>query len=312
MAPKAIVARGLGRRFGDRTAVEGLDFEVAQGEIFGLLGPNGAGKTTTVRMLCGLLAPTWGDAEIDGVTLSADPRAVRSRVGLLTEQPGLYDRLTALENLTYFAQLYGVAPAVAAERLGRLFATLGLAGRENDRVGGFSKGMRQKVAIARALVHEPKVVFFDEPTSGLDPEASATVRGIIEELARDGRTIVLCTHNLDEAARLCHRVAVVKGRILAMGEPRELTRPSPVVELTFASGAEQIATSLAGAPGVVTVVREGELLRVSLADREAVPELVARVVGLGGRIQAVRPAARELERVYLELVQGDDTPAATP
>ncbi|HEY3450096.1 MAG TPA: ABC transporter ATP-binding protein [Myxococcales bacterium] len=297
----AIVARGLGRRFGERTAVDGLTFEVEQGEIFGMLGPNGAGKTTTLRMLCGLLAPSAGDAEICGLTLSRQARDIRRVVGLLTEQPGLYDRLTARENLVYFARLYGVDGAEISARLARLFATLGLTGREDDRVGGFSKGMRQKVAIARALVHDPKVVFLDEPTSGLDPEASANVRGIVEELASQGRTIVLCTHNLDEAARLCRRVAVVKGRVLALGAPAELARSAPTVEIQIEGDAAPLLQALADSG--LSATAEDSVLRVALAEESEVPALVARLVGLGARIRKVQPH-RELEDTYLRLVAG--------
>ena len=300
--PDAIVARGLGRRFGDRVAVSGLDFSVGEGEVFGLLGPNGAGKTTTVRMLCGLLAPSEGEAEICGNRLGRDEEAVRGAVGLLTEQPGLYDRLSALDNLLYFARLYGVEDTLARARVARVLATFGLGGREGERVGGFSKGMRQKLAIARALIHEPQVIFLDEPTSGLDPEASATVRTLVESLAAEGRTLVLCTHNLDEAERLCDRVAVVKGRILALGTIDELRGPGAEVELELDGGAAGIAARLKGAAGIERVAGEGGRLRVGLADRDGVPELVARVVALGGRVRAVRPAQRELERVYLDLV----------
>lgn len=304
--PPAIAARGLGRRFGKRTAVEGLTFEVAQGEIFGMLGPNGAGKTTTLRMLCGLLAPSEGDAEVCGLALSRQARQVRRLVGLLTEQPGLYDRLTARENLSYFARLYGASDSEIAARLPRVFATLGLTGREDERVGGFSKGMRQKVAIARALVHEPKVVFLDEPTSGLDPEASANVRGIVEELSAQGRTIVLCTHNLDEAARLCGRVAVVKRRILAMGPPRELARSAPSVSIELEGDAAPMAQALSSAGFVAAA--EGSVLDVTLARESDVPDVVSRLVALGARVRSVQPH-RELEDAYLRLVAGDGSSA---
>jgi len=303
----AIVARELTRRFGDRLAVDGVCFEVAEGEIFGLLGPNGAGKTTTVRMLCGLLAPSSGDAEVCGLSLASRARDVRRLVGLLTEQPGLYDRLSAMDNLVYFARLYGVSRADAQTRLTRLFALLGLTGREKDKAGSFSKGMRQKLALARALVHEPKVVFLDEPTSGLDPEASATVRGLVSEIAGQGRTVVLCTHNLDEAARLCHRVAVIKGRILAMGKPAELAPRAEIVEIGLEGDAGPVALALRGAPGVSTAEARGDRLHIELADPKGVPELVSRLVGLGARVRSVQPASRALERMYLELVR-DVTP----
>lgn len=300
----AIVARELGRRFGERVAVEGLSFRVEPGQVFGLLGPNGAGKTTTVRMLCALLTPSFGEGEVLGLALGRDGEAIRAAVGLLTEQPGLYDRLSARENLLYFARLYGLPEAVGRARVDGFLELFGLGARARDRVGSFSKGMRQKLALARAVLHDPKVVFLDEPTSGLDPEASAQVRRLIRELAGKGCAIVLCTHNLDDAQRLCDRVAVIKGRILAEGPVAELSE-GRAVEIAVQGEAGPFAAQLRGlaAFSASTVECEGNLLRVALGAGAGVPELVAAVVNLGGRILSVRPAARELERVYLELVR---------
>ncbi len=300
----AIVARGLGRRFGARAAVEGLSFRVEPGQVFGLLGPNGAGKTTTVRMLCALLAPSFGEGEVLGLTLGRDGAAIRAAVGLLTEQPGLYDRLSARDNLLYFARLYGLPEPAARVRIGALLELFGLSARAGDRVGAFSKGMRQKVALARAVLHEPKVVFLDEPTSGLDPEASVQVRRLIRELAGQGGAVVLCTHNLDDAQRLCDRVAVIKGRILAEGPVSELSE-GRAVEIGLLGDAAPLAHRLRGFAGLAegAVDVDGSSLRIALNDGVEVPDLVARVVALGGRVASVRPAARELERVYLELVR---------
>ena len=298
------MARGLGRSFAGRPAVAGLSFEVEEGEVFGLLGPNGAGKTTTVRLLCALLSRTTGEAAICGFALGRDDAQVRAAVGLLTEQPGLYDRLSALDNLLYFSRLYGVPDAEAKARIDRYLLLFGLKGREHEKVGGYSKGMRQKVAIARALVHAPRVAFLDEPTSGLDPEASATVREAIRGLAREGRTIVLCTHNLDEAEKLCSRLAVVKGRILAMGTVAELQGPKDRVEIGLERDGAQIARALAGAPFLSSLSVEEQRLVVTLRGSDAIPELVAKVVAAGGRITSVRPVERRLEQIYLELVSG--------
>ncbi len=301
----AIVARGLGRSFAGRVAVEGLDLTVEEGEVFGLLGPNGAGKTTTIRMLCGLLSKTAGQAQVLGYELGRDDLAIRQNVGLLTEQPGLYDRLSAFDNLAYFARLYGVPEGELRGRIEKKLAFFGLAGRAQEKVGGFSKGMRQKLAIARALMHEPRLVFLDEPTSGLDPEASASVRELVQQLSGQGRTVVLCTHNLDEVERLCGRLAVIKGRILAMGPVRDLTSPSGAVEVELEGEAQGLCQPLRAEPGVVAVGAEGRLLKVDLADGAKVPELVAKLVSLGARIRGVRPGRRELERAYLELVKGE-------
>ena len=240
---------GLGKRFGGRVAVEGLTFEVQPGEVFGLLGPNGAGKTTTVRMLTGLLEPTEGTAQVCGVALplTDEGSALRRRVGLLTEQPGLYDRLTARENL----QLLHAAPrggpeAAWALALGYL-ERFGLSGREDEPVGGFSKGMRQKLAIVRTLVHEPEVIFLDEPTSGLDPLSARTVRDAIAELAAEGRTLVLCCHNLAEVERLCTRVAVIKTRLRTVASLQELRREGLALEVQVEGDAARFAAAAAGA-----------------------------------------------------------------
>ncbi|MEK7324362.1 MAG: ABC transporter ATP-binding protein, partial [Chloroflexota bacterium] len=198
-------------------AVEGLDLTVQEGEVFGFLGPNGAGKTTTVRMLTSLIGPTSGRAVINGLEVGKDDGAIRQCVGILTETPGMYDRLSAEKNLTIFANLYGVKDAPG--QVQRYLRMLGLWERRHDEAGSFSKGMRQKLAIARALLHEPKLVFLDEPTSGLDPEAAKLVRDFIAELKAEGRTIFMCTHNLDEAERLCGRIGIFKTRLITVDSP---------------------------------------------------------------------------------------------
>ena len=200
-----IETRDLTRRFGEVLAVDRLTLSVSPGEVFGFLGPNGAGKTTTIRMLAALIEPTSGEAIVAGCRLGKDDGRLRQRVGFLSETPGLYDRLSAEANLAYFAHLYDV-PDVAA-RVEHYLRWLGLWERRAETAGVLSKGMRQKLAIARALLHDPPVVSLDEPTSALDPEAAVAVREFIAGLGREGRTIVLCTHNLDEADRLCDRVA---------------------------------------------------------------------------------------------------------
>jgi len=188
-------------------AVDSLSLSVKEGEAFGFLGPNGAGKTTTVRMLTGLIAPTRGRASVNGLELGKENRAIRKCVGILTESPGMYERLSAEKNLSIFASLYDVEDVPGQAR--KFLQMLGLWGRRQDPVGSFSKGMRQKLAIARALLHDPKVLFMDEPTSGLDPEAAKMVRDFIESLKARGRTIFICTHNLDEADRLCDRIGTM-------------------------------------------------------------------------------------------------------
>jgi len=301
-----ITARGLTRRFGQRMAVEGLDLDVAKGEVFGFLGPNGAGKTTTVRMLAALIAPTSGEATVAGVRLGTDNQAIRSKVGVLTEAPGLYKRLSAFDNLVFFARLQGERdPRAVAEKYLRLF---GLWERRGDAAGSLSKGMRQKLAIARALLHEPQVIFLDEPTAGLDPEAARSVRELIEALRSRDRTIFLCTHNLAEADRLCDRIALFKTRLVTLGQPEalrearygrrtlvRLARPMPgigqALELPFIRSIES---------------KDGELV-VSLKDPAAEnPSLVRRLVELGAEIQSVEELRVPLEEMYLDLMEGED------
>lgn len=300
-----LVSRGLAKRFGTRTAVEGLTFEVLPGEVFGLLGPNGAGKTTTVRMLTGLISPSEGDAEVCGLPVRTRGEAVRARVGLLTEQPGLYDRLSARENLRFFFKLHELNEAKAWPRVAGYLRRFGLEGREDEAVGGYSKGMRQKLAIVRTLVHDPAVIFLDEPTSGLDPESAHAVRDAVAELAREGRTVILCSHNLAEVERLCERVAVVKNRLLTVAPVEELRRAGTAldVRLERVLDAATYAPALRRLPFTAECLTEGARLRVMLADASQAPEVIAALVHAGARILSATPAQRPLEEVYLELIR---------
>ncbi|HUB06527.1 MAG TPA: ABC transporter ATP-binding protein [Myxococcales bacterium] len=313
MSAPAILARGLAKRFGEKRAVSGVDFEIATGEVFGLLGPNGAGKTTTLRMLAGMLAPDEGVASVVGFDVVRSSRDVRERVGLLTEQPGLYDRLTTRENLAFYAQIYGVSPAEGEARIQRLLELLGIWAVRDERAGTLSKGTRQKVAIARALVHDPQVIFLDEPTSGLDPEAARTVRDSISELASSGRTLVLCTHNLFEVERLCRRVAVMRpgasgegGRIVASTEVAGLRKGRREVEVTVAGDAGAFTGLTSALPGVASVQAQGSKVILSLAEGESVeartPEVVRALVNAGAQVRAVIPHEVALEDAYLSLV----------
>src|SRR4030065_2259821 len=210
----------LTKKFGDLTAVDRLDLEVREGEVFGFLGPNGAGKTTTVRMLTSLIGPTSGSAIVNGYPIGERDTDIRRTVGILTETPGLYDNLSAEFNLEIYANLYEVKdPKGQVEKYLRM---LGLWERRQDEAGTFSKGMKQKLAIARALLHEPRILFLDEPTAALDPEAAHLVHDFIIELKNEGRTIFLCTHNLDEADRLCDRIGVFKSHLLVVDTPANL------------------------------------------------------------------------------------------
>jgi ABC-2 type transport system ATP-binding protein len=277
---------------------------VAEGEVFGFLGPNGAGKTTTVRMLTSLIAPTSGRASINGLLVGRDDQAIRQTVGLLTETPGMYDRLSAEKNLTIFAKLYGVAdPAASVEKYLKM---LGLWARRQDEAGSFSKGMRQKLALARALLHEPKVLFLDEPTSGLDPEAAKLVRDFIEELKTEGRTIFLCTHNLDEADRLCDRVAIFKTRLITVDSPANIRQRlyGRRVVVHLAGPGESLAAAARELPFVKEAQAVDNKLVIALDNPEADnPALIRHLVGAGAEIQFVGEIRHSLEDVYLRLLE---------
>jgi ABC-2 type transport system ATP-binding protein len=299
-----IEIEGLGKRFGTRVAVEGLTFSTGPGEVFGLLGPNGAGKTTTVRMLTGLLRPTQGRGHVCGFPLGEQDERLRRSVGLLTEQPGLYERLTARDNLRFFIKLNELDARVAWPRALHYLERFGLSGREDDPCGSFSKGMRQKLALVRALVHAPQVLFLDEPTSGLDPEAARTVRDAVAELAAEGRTLILCSHNLTEVEQLCTRVAVVKTRLLALGPIAQLRSGAGTLEVRVEGDAGALATQLRTGAVARVAEAEGGLLRVSVETDSQVPDVVAQLVHAGARILSVARHHRPLEEIYLELVRG--------
>ena len=295
----------LTRTFGARIAVEGLTLEAQEGEILGLLGPNGAGKTTTVRMLACLLAPSSGEAWVGGHSVLREPQRVRRLVGILTESPGFYKRLTVERNLRFFAELYGVKePGPAVQRV---LERLGLWDRRKEPVATLSKGLRQRLAIARALVHDPKILFLDEPTAGLDPESARSVRDFIGELASDRRTILLCTHNLAEAEELCKRIAVLRTRLVALDTPAALK--SRLFGTRVAVDLAQPRPDLASLhlPFVRELSLDGHTLTVAVDDPERDnPKLVRRLVELGAEIRYVQRLERTLEEVYLELMGGSD------
>ncbi len=302
----ALTADGLGRAFDDRWAVRGVSLAVHRGEVVGLLGPNGAGKTTTVRMLTALIRPSEGTATVDGFDIRADPESVRTRVGILTETPGLYDRLSATANLDFFGRLYGLTPEVRAERIERYLRLFSLWERRDDLAATFSKGMKQKLAIARALLHDPSVVFLDEPTAALDPEAAFIVREAIETLRKAGRTIVLATHNLDEADRLCDRIAFIRGGLLRIDSPAALRGAlgghGLSVRLREAPSADQLG-AVRAIPTVRSTAMADGLLQIGADEPEtAAPEVVRALVTSGADVVEVRPEQASLERVYFEIM----------
>ena len=287
----------------DIVAVDRLTLDVRQGEIFGFLGPNGAGKTTTIRMLTALIRPTAGEAVVNGYRLGQDNEAIRRSVGLLTETPGMYPRLSAAYNLALFARLYGVEDP--DKQVKGYLQLMGLWDRRNEPVGGFSKGMRQKLALARALIHEPDLIFLDEPTSGLDPEAAHMVRTFIQRMRDEGRTIFLCTHNLDEAERLCDRIALFKTRLLVVDTPTNLRRRYFGRQVVFhlAQDAAPFQSVLQSFPFVSHVQTVDNKLVVQLDDPESQnPTLIRALVQVGADVQFVGELRYSLEDIYLRLM----------
>lgn len=303
-----IVTENLTKKFDSFVAVENLCLDVREGEVFGFLGPNGAGKTTTVRMLTTLISPSSGTAIVNGFRVGVEDHQIRRSVGLLTETPGMYENLSALYNLRIYAHLYEVKDVEG--QVEKYLRMLGLWERRFEDVGAFSKGMRQKLAIARALMHEPRLLFLDEPTAGLDPEAARLVRDFIAELRKEGRTIFLCTHNLDEADRLCDRIAVFKTRLLVQDTPARLRAQLFGRKVVFhlqpedPSRLEGYADLLRALPFIHEVRSFENKLVVTLADPEANnPEIIRRLVEAGAAIQFVGEVRHSLEEVYLHLVR---------
>ena len=294
----------LTKRFGGVTAVEDLTLEIPQGEVFGFLGPNGAGKTTTVRMLASLIKPSSGTARVNGFKVGSEDKAIRGSVGILTETPGMYDTLSAERNLQIYASLYGVQDVKG--QIEKYLRMLGLWEQRNEPAGTFSKGMKQKLAIARSLLHEPSTLFLDEPTASLDPEAARLVREFILETKKHGRTIFLCTHNLDEADRLCDRIAVFKTRTLVMDTPANLRARIFGRKVVFhLRQADQGMVSIfQGLPYVQDAqVIENKILIQIDEPEEHNPELIRKLVGAGADIQFVGELRHSLEDVYFQLVE---------
>jgi ABC-2 type transport system ATP-binding protein len=295
------------RRFGATTAVDGLSFDVIAGETFGLLGHNGAGKTTTIRLLNGVLGRDAGAVEVLGLDPQVDGVGVRARTGVLTETPSLDERLTANENLSFYGRLYGVTGPRLDDQVGALLEAFGLAERSNDRVGGFSRGMKQRLALARTLLHDPDILFLDEPTSSLDPVAARDVHDLIEGFRRDQRrTVVLTTHNLVEAQRLCDRVMIMeRGRALAVGSVAELARDAlaaiRTVEIEVPAESRDSAVRALREAGVGGVAATSEGLTAPIESREAIPTIVAVLVRAKVSIYRVAEREPDLEAAYFAL-----------
>ncbi len=303
-----IDTKNLTRKFGNLTAVDNLTLRVEDGEVFGFLGPNGAGKTTTVRMLCCLIGKTSGEATIGNYTIDKeeDCLKIRKMVGFLPENVGLYDSLSAYRNLDFYGQLYEVPESKRKENIEHLLKLLGIWERREDAAGTFSKGMKQKLAIARALIHDPQLLFLDEPTANLDPEASKTVRDFVVELKKEKRTIFINTHNLDEADRLCDRIAILKTKLIAVDSPKNLERSlykrKTIIHLESLSN--KIIDAVEKLSSVKNVRSSDNKLILDIDNPEKDnPEVVKTIVKADGNIQYVTELRSTLEDVYLKLIR---------
>jgi len=301
----------LQRLFGEHKAVDEITFHVKQGEVFGLLGPNGAGKTTTVRMLNGILPPSSGTARVFGYDPSVDGEIIRRKTGVLTETPALYERLSAHDNLEFFATLQDIPQAEIIHRVDEMLEFFELSHRAKDKVETFSKGMKQRLALARALIHKPPLLFLDEPTSGLDPEAAHQVNDLIADLTnQNGQTVVLATHNLTEAQRLCDRVAVMnKGKILALGSLDELSKklwPVTWVDIKlYKTSDRNVSSLLKSLRGVIQVSVDEDALSIQVEKEEVIPEVVRFLVEHGEAIHKVNSRDYTLEDIYFALQAGE-------
>ncbi len=307
MTETAIRIENLTRDFETVRAVDGLSLEVPSGIIFGFLGPNGAGKTTTINLLLGLLEPTDGLAEVLGFDTQAQADEVRARTGALLEHPGLYEQLSAEDNLEFYGRVWHMTPAERQARIKELLTHMGVWERRKERVGTWSKGMKQKLALARAMLHRPPLIFLDEPTAGLDVVAATAVRDDLEALAvREGVTVFLTTHNMAEAERLCGQVAVIReGRLVAVGHPDELRARTggPRLEIFGRGFNDNVLNLLRTRPEVVAAGVQNEHLAIDLREGTDVAPLVSLMVSTGVQVEEVRRGKASLEEVFLTLME---------
>jgi ABC-2 type transport system ATP-binding protein len=306
MSDPVIQTRALTCTFREIRAVDGLDLDVPPGIVFGFLGPNGAGKTTTIRLLLGLLEPASGTARVLGLDTQRDGNEVRRQCGALLEHAGLYERLSARDNLDFYARVWRLDAAEREARIKQLLGPLGLWDRRHEPVGTWSRGMKQKLAVARALLHRPALLFLDEPTAGLDPVASSALREDLEQLVtREGVTVFLTTHNLAEAERLCRRVAVIKeGRLLAVGDPDDLKSGYAVrAEISGRPFTETLLATLRARPDISDAsIRNGRLV-LALTDGALLAPIIAMLVGAGVAVEEARRDRNTLEDVFLTLME---------
>ena len=304
---KTIDARNLTRIFGDTTAVDNISFSVGEGEIFGLLGPNGAGKTTTIRMLCCLISPTSGSAIIEDYDTTDREGAmnIRRMIGLVPDNVGLYETLSVYDNLEFFGKMYELQDRQRRENIEKYLKLVDLWDKRDRAIGSFSKGMKQKVAIVRALIHDPKVLLMDEPTVNLDPEAAKGIRDLILRLRKDGRTVLINTHNLDEAQRICDRIGVLKTKLIAVDTPQNLERAISGTQTVVVL--EEVNDDILNAIKAVNpkdIKRDGNKLIIDVSDPEKeTPVIINAIVSAGGKVISANRIGASLEEVYLKLVR---------
>jgi len=303
----AINGEGLSRTFGSVRALEQVSLAVPSGIVFGLLGPNGAGKTTMIRLLLGLLSPDAGGATVLGYDVTREGDAVRRRCGALLEHPGLYERLTAADNLEFYARAWGLSTAARRARIRELLSGAGLWDRRGERVAGWSRGMKQQLAIARAMLHRPELLFLDEPTAGLDALATVALRETVAALVRqEGVTVFLTTHMLTEAERICQQVGIIRqGKLIASGTPDELRarRPGHGIRVVGRGFTPELLEMVRRIPSVTSAtVKDGQLF-VALVDPAATPHLVARLTAGGALIEEVQKDRASLEQVFIDLMK---------
>lgn len=301
----SIKVNSLSHRFGDRYALRDISYEVKAGEVFALLGPNGAGKTTTIRLLNGLYRSTAGQISVLGMDPADHGLQIRQQTGVLTETNALYERLTASENLHFFGTLYGLPESVLLKRTEEILQYFGLEARANDRVGTYSKGMKQRLSLARAFFSHPRILFLDEPTSSLDPESALQVHEMINNIRQqDGHTVFLCTHHLDEAQKLADRVAILNnGRLLAIGSVAELNaqfNPGLWVEVELL-GAQPTGLNLAVLPGVIKVEQVEQTTRIQVTEESVISNLVNELVRNKAAVLSIQPHKSSLEEIYFKL-----------
>ncbi len=308
----AIETLELTKKFGSTVAVDKLNFEVEEGEIFGVLGPNGAGKTTTIRLLACLLSPSSGSAIVGGFDIIKDSVKVREIVGVQTENPSLYERLTAYENLDFFAEAYNVSGEQKKRRIKELLEFFGLWEFKDKKVGTLSRGMKQKLSIARALVHDPNIIFLDEPTSGLDPESAREIKDLMKLLSKQRKTIVFSTHILGDAERLCNRVMIInKGKKIALEALEELlsSTDKKILKITLRKLDQKVIDAIKCFEQVkeISIDDSTSVVSVVLSDVEKVtPDIIKSIVLNGGLILSVNVINQSLEDVYLKIVRGNN------